>query len=249
MEGSLTEGSSFFPIVNYLSSYQYGGSNMKKVAKLKYSIKDLDTQEYRNNEKISFDDVKICIVDDEDFQTAKLNNAGFKNIFVRKEFGTIEDYEKYDIILFDVTGVGNLYYSNEGVGAAEDVQKRWPEKIVAIYTARDPDEIKKKFEYFDDIDIIQKEQGDVLKKTLIKYAEELVIPYFACVRLEKILNRQTNLTYLEKATAEHGFVASVIEGNREYIKSVNFKALMDGLSLIETSIKIVAAILQLVHIA
>ena len=27
MEGSLTEGPSFFPIVNYLYSYQYGGSD------------------------------------------------------------------------------------------------------------------------------------------------------------------------------------------------------------------------------
>ena len=137
------------------------------VKKLKYSIKDLNCPEFKNIDNSRYSEMKVCIVDDEDFKAGILHSVGFKNVIVRKEFGDVDDYESFDVILVDVTNVARLQFnSREGVGAAEELQERYPSKIVALYTARDVDEIRKKLEKFNDMDIISKVDEKYIKDFL-----------------------------------------------------------------------------------
>lgn len=82
--------------------------------------------------------LNILFVDDERFNIIKiLKKAGWKNVDYKKNIVNIEDSAiiKADIIFVDINGVASDLFHNQGLGLAEKIKDKYPEKKVVIYSA------------------------------------------------------------------------------------------------------------------
>lgn len=104
-------------------------NNLKTISDLSERIIDVT--------KIPRDKIKICVIDDEGFNLKSLNSLGFKDITVHDEFCDIADYEKYNIILCDVDGVGReIDYQQQGIAVSSQLKRHYPNKLIYVYTGK-----------------------------------------------------------------------------------------------------------------
>lgn len=84
--------------------------------------------------------VKILFIDDDTkFQTAKmLKSSGWENINIIKDCKNLNSTEivNTDIFFIDIHGVGiELNFKEHGLGLAEAIKKKYPNKKVVIYSS------------------------------------------------------------------------------------------------------------------
>lgn len=110
---------------------------VKYVYRKLHSISNLKEQRISSDIKIDRKNVKICVVDDEGFDIDKVYSLGYIQVDRKLKFESIGDYEKYNIILCDIEGVGNEFDSvRQGLAVAEQIKSVYPEKIVLIYSGK-----------------------------------------------------------------------------------------------------------------
>lgn len=83
---------------------------------------------------------KILFIDDDiTFQTAKvLKNMGWKNTKIIKDCKNLnsQDIQETDVFFVDINGVGvELNFTDQGLGLAAAIKKKYPAKKVVIYSA------------------------------------------------------------------------------------------------------------------
>lgn len=115
---------------------------LKKNAK-KYVYMDLMTiasveeQRMDSKIKISRENIKICVIDDEGFDINMLYSLGYKDIRKKIQFESIDEYVDFDIILCDVEGIGsNIDKERQGLAVAEQIKNVYPEKVVLLYSGK-----------------------------------------------------------------------------------------------------------------
>lgn len=91
--------------------------------------------------KISKDDVQILFIDDQEFKTVEnLITAGWQNTKTIKDVTNLNcvDVKNANIIFVDINGVGGvLFPKDQGLGLAEALKKKYPEKYIVIYSAQE----------------------------------------------------------------------------------------------------------------
>lgn len=90
--------------------------------------------------KISKNDVQILFVDNEKFKIIdNLKKAGYVNTKLVRDITNLDcpDVTNSHIIFVDINGVGKtLFPSDEGLGLAEALKKRYSNKFIVIYSAQ-----------------------------------------------------------------------------------------------------------------
>lgn len=82
------------------------------------------------------EDVKVLIIDDEDFLYLDELRAAKFNITKLDDIQDILAAEAYPIVISDIKGVGKKFGSkNEGIYVVEEIKKRYPFKQYAIYSS------------------------------------------------------------------------------------------------------------------
>ena len=101
------------------------------------SISILEEQKRYSDIKVNRNNIKICVIDDEGFDINKVHSLGYIQIERKLRFENIGDFEKYDIVLCDIEGVGNEFDpGRQGLAVAEQIKSFYPEKIVLIYSGK-----------------------------------------------------------------------------------------------------------------
>lgn len=141
-----------------------------------HSIGDLKEQSISSDIKINRNNVKICIIDDEGFDINKVHSLGYIQVDRKLRFENIGDYEKYNIILCDIEGVGSEFDSaRQGLAVAEQIKSVYPEKTVLIYSGKNVESYGELPSNIDGI-LSKVESTTELVKTLDKYYKESIDP-------------------------------------------------------------------------
>ena len=93
--------------------------------------------------KLSMDEIKlrtnILFIDDESFKIVSIlkKTEGWINTKSIKDIHSPSEPEIRwaHIIFVDVNGVGGNLFNNQGLGVAQEIKKRYPEKRVVLYSA------------------------------------------------------------------------------------------------------------------
>lgn len=123
--------------VGFLIKYYFFSEKIEPVAPQEQSTMDTNKE---NNIYELRKKVKILFIDDDTkFQTAKmLKNSGWENINIIKDCKNLNSSEivNTDIFFVDIQGVGiDLGFSDHGLGLAEAIKKKYPNKKVVIYSS------------------------------------------------------------------------------------------------------------------
>jgi len=93
------------------------------------------------NHTLSKSTVQILFIDDQKFKTVdNLKAAGFPNCKSTKDVKDLNhiDVNNSDIIFVDINGVGQtLFPKDQGLGLAEALKNRYPQKYIVIYSAEE----------------------------------------------------------------------------------------------------------------
>lgn len=206
---------------------------------LRYSANDLNglnTLEGIDEKKLR-ENTSILIIDNEDFPLEEaLSSLGFR---LKKKNGNeenfcINDYAEYDIVLCDISGVGqHLSSKYEGAFLANEIKKAYPNKIVISYTSTSYSPQYYQFQQFLD-GIIPKgnsiEDWVALLDDRIKKLAD--IKYQWVITRNKLLQENVNIGIV--ANLEHLFVKSVINKDfqslkRIYDNSIQLEKTLSGL--------------------
>jgi len=97
-----------------------------------------ETKEQAINRKIK-EGTRILFVDDEHAKfkmVSILKKAGWKNTNSIKDITDLDDSraKESDFIFVDINGVGTTLFKDQGLGLASALKKKYPEKIIIIYS-------------------------------------------------------------------------------------------------------------------
>ena len=188
---------------------------------IKYVYHKLNSISSLKEQKISFEikvdrkKVKICVVDDEGFDIDKVHSLGYIQVDRKLRFENIGDYEKYDIVLCDIEGVGNEFDSvRQGLAVAEQIKSVYPEKIVLIYSGKNVEAYGEMPANVDGV-LSKVESTTELVKQLDKYYKESIDPIMAW---EKTRQQMLNAGIATKTIAivEDQYCFSMIE-KKDYL--------------------------------
>lgn len=141
-----------------------------------HSIGELKEQSVLSDIKVRRNDVKICIIDDEGFDIGKVHSLGYIQVDRKLRFESIGDYEKYNIILCDIEGVGSdLDSARQGLAVAEQIKSVHPEKTVLIYSGKNVESYGELPSNIDGV-LSKVESTTELVKLLDKYYKESIDP-------------------------------------------------------------------------
>lgn len=122
-------------------------STIKNIAQGNVNNVKIKIGEIRNGSKkpipgqLNKEDLQILFIDDEKFKTVEnLKNAGWINTKTIKDVTNLDclDVKNSQVIFVDVNGVGEkLFPTDKGLGLAEALKKKYPEKYIVIYSAQE----------------------------------------------------------------------------------------------------------------
>ena len=132
---------------------------------------------------------KILIIDDEGFaQKEGLNKLGFKDIDVKFNYTTMEEYSAYDIIFCDINGVAKEIDPDfQGAALAKKIKEMYPDKFVIIFSALD--QSLDFYPYYSSVDatIIKNLNSNQLSEKLDQYISTISNPKYKWDSIKKIL--------------------------------------------------------------
>lgn len=186
-----------------------------------YSIHELESiLAERSGERSSYDmrsEVRIAVIDDQDF--SPLNNLNKNNYNIRtfkdiESIGTIRDYQ---IILCDLSGVGkNLNPDLEGAHIIKEIKLSFPDKYVIAYTGGSSNKeiLAMSVEHADKY--LQKDSSiDEWQTNLDAAILHLKNPVYIWKRLRPLL-LENGVTAHQLCKLEHDFVKSFSNGKSNY---------------------------------
>lgn len=171
------------------------------------NIKNISMKDKKN--------VKILIIDDQGFDTTRLERLGYIDIRKVDSFSRMEDLEIYDIILCDINGVAkDIDIVYQGAALAKMIKETYPTKIVVIFSAK-PQKANF-FKYFQDVDdfMVKNIQISDLSEKLNKYILKLNNPIEIWESTKERLNKH-HIASKTIALMEHYYVKSIID-NKDY---------------------------------
>lgn len=163
---------------------------------------------------------KILIIDDQPFSYQDaLRNAQF-NIEYKNDMTSLNDAAEYDIILCDIRGVGKFLQSKyEGAYLASQIKKKYPNKIVIIYSAENYNPSFQKYIEYADATL---EKGDSLENwtEILEQKMELLVDPVVIWKNTRHLLFEKNVSTAEVAELESKFVRAVKSGKFKSLKQV-----------------------------
>lgn len=102
-----------------------------------YTISQVSDRIGEFSYKIERSKIRLFVLDDEGFDADPLSSVGYKDITKCTKFEDLDFFQSADIILCDIDGVGgDLDPSKQGLAVAENLKRKYPEKIVVVYTSK-----------------------------------------------------------------------------------------------------------------
>lgn len=206
------------------------------------SISCLKDQKISSEIKVNRNNVKICVVDDEGFDIDKVHSLGYIQVDRKLRFENIGDYEKYDIILCDIEGVGNELDSiRQGLAVAEQIKFVYPEKIVLIYSGKNIEAYGERPANIDGV-LSKVESTTELVKSIDRYYKESIDPIIVW---EKTRQQMLNAGIATKTIAivEDLYCVSMLE-REDYLQFEEYK-LLENIELIGKYIKVLKKVIKL----
>lgn len=206
------------------------------------SISVLKEQKIYSEIKVNRNNVKICVVDDEGFDINKVHSLGYIQVERKLQFENIGDYEKYDIILCDIEGVGDKFDSErQGLAVAEQIKVVYPEKIVLIYSGKNVQSYGELPANIDGV-LSKVESTTELVKKLDEYYKESIDPI---VVWEKTRHQMIDSGIATKTIAilEDKYCDSMLEKN-DYLHFEDYNWL-DNYETIEKYVKVLKKVIAL----
>lgn len=180
----------------------------------RYTINDLKTAELLIK-PIQRENVKILIIDDEDFlYEEELRSRGFQ-IHCIKDVEILELVSAYPIVICDIKGVGkSMKMDKGGASLLKELRKKYPSKIFAAYSGSTFDPTYNT--YLEGISIIKKDaQLDQWTESLDNLIEKATNPIAKWGALRQFLLGK-GIDLLELAKLEHEYVNIVLNKDGDF---------------------------------
>lgn len=207
-----------------------------------YSISSLKEQKVSSEIKVNRNNVRICVIDDEGFDIDKVHSLGYIQVDRKLRFENIGDYEKYDIVLCDIEGVGNEFDSvRQGLAVAEQIKSVYPEKIVLIYSGKNVESYGEKP---DNIDGVLNKVGPAteLVKQLDKYYKESVDPVMTWERTRQQM-LEAGIATKTVAVVENQYCRSMLD-KKDYLQFEEY-SLQESCDTLGKYIKVLKKVVKL----
>lgn len=188
------------------------------------------------------DAVKICFIDDKGFDKNLFEQTGYKNTTVKYDYSNPNDYAAYDIIACDIDGIGlNLDSKKQGLAVAETLSTTYPDKIILIYSSKNPYEYYENYHEVGDGYFSKNSSNNEIAKFFDKRAAFFWDEIAAWKRLEKKL-RKNNLPNKTIAFMEDLYVRS-LENKTNLFKNSNVKRFVEYAGDAASIISLIATII------
>lgn len=162
--------------------------------------------------------LKICVLDNDGFNSEELRKIGYTNIAVRESFDSINDFKEFDLVLCDVDGIGTKYNpQKQGLAVAEEIVKSFfPMTQVVIYTGKELSDYE--YEEIEGVSVIRKNLSNA---ELVKEIDEICSIFWKPEAMWSFLEkyyRKEKLPNKEIALLEDLFVKSNLNQDKYYIQ-------------------------------
>lgn len=206
------------------------------------SINTLKDQSISSKIKVDRKKVKICVVDDEGFDIEKVHSLGYIQVERKLGFENISDYEKYNIILCDIEGVGSEIDSvRQGLAVAEQIKSVYPEKIVLIYSGKNVESYGELPSEIDGI-LAKMESTANLVKKLDEYYKESIDPIVVWEKT-RIQMLHAGIATKTIAIVEDKYCNSILE-RKDYLKFEEYDY-AEGYEMIAKYVKVLKNVLKI----
>jgi len=119
---------------------QTNTNNLNNTNNINISIPKVNTLPIKTLE-LTKDSIQILFIDDEKFKTVEnLISAGWINTKTIGDVRNLDsaDVKNSDVIFVDINGIGeSLFPKDKGLGLAEALKKKFPNKYIVIYSAQE----------------------------------------------------------------------------------------------------------------
>lgn len=187
------------------------------------------------------DDYRIVVIDDEGFDSSVITKYDYDNVTVHSSFEGIKMYSKYDVILCDIQGIGeNVQSKHGGVEVAIELKKQYPQKVVALYSAKEKSNIRLDYSILDGF-IDKSLSGSELVTKIDEMIKASINPTLIWDKIQDDL-RINNVRNKEIAIIEDIYCKSLEDytNHFESIEKYNFDT--ETLKLISSSISTITTI-------
>jgi len=129
-----------------VASIEFESSNTNNNSNTNSNIVNINVDNSSKNDTVQKErknknDLQLLFIDDEKFEIVSiLKGAGWVNTKTIKDVKNLDcsDVKNADIIFVDINGVGcSLFPKDQGLGLAEAIKSRNPEKYIIIYSAQE----------------------------------------------------------------------------------------------------------------
>lgn len=120
---------------------QSNNTNVSNSNTVNISLKEIPVTKIKTVSHKDKEDIQILFIDDEKFEIANiLKGAGWTNTKTIRDVKNLDcvEVKNADVLFVDINGVGcNLFPKDQGLGLAEAIKSRAPEKYIVIYSAQE----------------------------------------------------------------------------------------------------------------
>lgn len=169
----------------------------------------------RTLSKLKREDVKMILIDDEQFPYLDLLKMHKFNIDTLNNITSLSTLEAYDVILCDINGVGkNFSESYQGAYLVKEIYKRYPFKIIISYTGINFDARYNEYLQYADFSVKKDVESEV-------WVEKLDMAIEMVSNVEKMWNRirdyllENDVSLFDLMLLENNLVRSVEKGQRD----------------------------------
>ena len=128
-------------ITNKITKSGNNISNSSNTNNIQINIPHEQKKEFLVNSKFSKENIQILFIDDQEFKTVEnLITAGWQNTKTINDVTNMDciDVKNANIIFVDINGVGGvLFPKDQGLGLAEALKRKYPEKYIVLYSAQE----------------------------------------------------------------------------------------------------------------
>lgn len=198
------------------------------------TIKDYKNGKYYQPVNIVRSSIKIAVIDNDGFPTEEMAKTGFSNITSLKTYDGIEPFDAFDIILCDMDGVGkSIDAKGQGAAVAKTLKENYPNKLVYIYSGRQPEEFDRTYYKYCDSFIPKDQSLGEIASFLSTECGKIKNPVDLWERYAKYLYENQGLSSKIIAYLEDAYVRSLEEKKSKISDSFSRK-LGIALSIIKT---------------
>lgn len=163
--------------------------------------------------KIERKDVKIALIDDEEFPYLRILQKHKFNIDVFKDASNIEAFGNYDIVLCDIQGVGKELNENyQGAYLLKEIYERFPSIVLMSYTGYATDITFNKYLQYAEYSMRKDAESEEWVEKLDQAITLVSDPENRWVRTRDLLLKR-DVSLFELALLEDEFVHRILNGD------------------------------------